>query len=99
MTRTKAVLLASFLLAAILPAPAQLQNSASPSSSNTGDQQSTVPTTVPPQALSLDQFNGSGTVDKLIPGVIKLSLPDAMDRGLKHNLGLILSQEQTGSAR
>lgn len=52
--------------------------------------------TLPP---GLDQFNGSAKVDKLVPGVIKLSVLDAIDRGLKHNLGLLLSQEQTGNAR
>jgi len=31
----------------------------------------------PPQ----ESFNGSGTVDKLVPGVVPLSLLDAIDRG------------------
>lgn len=99
MMRTKAVLLASFLLAMVLHAAAQVQNSANTSSGNPSDQQSNTPITVPFQTLSVDQFNGSGSVDKLVPGVIKLSLLEAIDRGLKHNLGLILSQEQTGNAR
>jgi outer membrane protein TolC len=38
-------------------------------------------------------------VDKLAPGVIQLPLLDAIDRGLKHNLGLLLSQQQTAEAR
>lgn len=99
MMRTKAVLLASFLLAVVLHAAAQVQNSATTTGDNTGDQQSTTPITIPFHTLSVDQFNGSGSVDKLVPGVLKLSLLEAIDRGLKHNLGLILSQEQTGSAR
>ena len=41
-------------------------------------------TALPP---ALEQFSGSGTVDKLVPGVIQLGLLDAIDRGLKHNLG------------
>ncbi len=100
MTRTKAVLLAPFIVAAVLPSPAQLQNSANPAGGMQNQQQSSStpqPLSVP--QFSLDQFNGSASVDKLVPGVIKLSLLDAIDRGLRHNLGLILSQEQTGNAR
>ena len=51
------------------------------------------------QTPSLDSFNGSGTADPLVPGVVQLSLLDAIDRGLKHNLGLLLSQQQTDMAR
>src|ERR1044071_9588034 len=51
------------------------------------------------QSPAMETFNGSGTVDKLVPGVIPLSLLDAMDRGLKHNLGLLLSQQQSEQAR
>jgi len=53
-------------------------------------------TALPP---SQESFSGSGTVDKLVPGVLPLSLLDAIDRGLKHNLGLLLSQQQTELAR
>jgi outer membrane protein TolC len=55
-----------------------------------------VNTALPP---ALDSFSGSGTVDKLVPGTIQLGLLDAIDRGLKHNLGLLLSQQQTELAR
>ena len=36
---------------------------------------------------------------KLVPGVLPLSLPDAINRGLKQNLGLLLSHADVGSAR
>ena len=36
---------------------------------------------------------------KLVPGVIPLSLQDAISRGLKQNLGLLLSHADIGSAR
>jgi outer membrane protein TolC len=36
---------------------------------------------------------------KLVPGVMPLSLQDAIDRGLKQNLGLLLSHADIGSAR
>ena len=35
----------------------------------------------------------------LVPGVLKLSLQDAMDRGLKQNLGLLLSGQDVRTAR
>ena len=42
----------------------------------------------------------SGSVPgKLVPGVLQLSLQDALDRGLKQNLGLLLSNESIRSAR
>jgi outer membrane protein TolC len=51
------------------------------------------------QVPSLDTFTGSGRVDTLVPGIIQLPLLDAIDRGLKHNLGLLLSQQQSEQAR
>ena len=36
---------------------------------------------------------------KLVPGVLPLSLQDAIDRGLKQNLGLLLSSADVRSAR
>ncbi len=109
MMRTKAVLAFVLSFAAVLPAYAQF--GATPTASSSGgttpanttsasnnDQQTTVqPLTTP--TVDLGAFGGSGAVDKLVPGVIKISLLDALDRGLKHNLGLLLSQQQTGTAR
>ncbi len=44
--------------------------------------------------------NFSGSVPtKLVPGRMPLSLQDAIDLGLKHNLGLLLSQADTRAAR
>jgi len=101
MMRTKAVLLGLCLLPALLPAVAQV-NRANPSAgsnnSNSNDQ-GTTPDTIQAQPFSLDQFNGSGRTDALVPGVIKLSVLDAIERGLKHNLGLLLSQQQAEGAR
>lgn len=100
MIRTKAVLLACFLLLALFPAAAQQGNFGTSSvSGNNGNDQTTTPETIQTQPLSVDQFNGSGSIDALVPGVIKLPLLDSIDRGLKHNLGLLLSQQQAGAAR
>jgi outer membrane protein TolC len=43
-------------------------------------------------------FSGS-VPTQLVPGVLALSLQDAIDRGLKQNLGLLLSSADVGNAR
>jgi outer membrane protein TolC len=42
---------------------------------------------------------GGSVPTKLVPGVLPLSLQDAIDRGLKQNLGLLLSNTDVHSAR
>jgi outer membrane protein TolC len=49
--------------------------------------------------ISSDSYQGSVADDKLVPGVLPLSLDDAIQRGLRHNLGLILSSQNQLSAR
>jgi outer membrane protein TolC len=44
-------------------------------------------------------FSGSVTGAKLVPGVVEISVEDAIDRGLKYNLGIILSTQSTAQAR
>ena len=46
----------------------------------------------------MSPFSGSVSA-KLVPGVMPLSLQDAIDRGLKQNLGLLLSNTETRAAR
>ncbi len=57
---------------------------------------------------SLDQLLASGTQSpfsgsvpsaKLTPGVLDLSVGDAIDRGLKYNLGIVLSGQATAQAK
>lgn len=46
------------------------------------------------------QGNYSGSVPTdVVPGVLKLTLQDAMDRGLKQNLGILLSGQDVRTAR
>ena len=47
---------------------------------------------------SQSSFSGS-VPGKLVSGVLQISLQDALDRGLKQNLGLLLSNEDIRSAR
>jgi outer membrane protein TolC len=92
--RTNSILVFLFILLVAHSSVAQLPNGGA---APTPDRQApAVNAATPP---SVDSFSGSGTVDKLVPGVIPLSLLDAIDRGLKHNLGLLLSQQQTSLAR
>ena len=91
--RKAAARVVSIILLAVLASAAQTPQAAPAYS----DRQ--LPALIPAQTPSLDTFNGSGVVDPLVPGSVKLSLLDAMDRGLKHNLGLLLSQQQTEQAR
>ncbi len=67
---------------------------ARPSSSSSSSPASSVPAA--PQSQSTFQGSVPG---KLEPGVLQLSLQDAIDRGLKTNLGLLLSDQSIGSAR
>ena len=45
-----------------------------------------------------DPFSGS-LPEKLVPGILQISLQDAINRGLKQNLGLLLSSQDIRSAR
>lgn len=93
--RTYAVRLIFILFLSAAPAVAQLPTSAPEPATSEPPSLATSVT----QSPVLDTFSGSGSVDKLVPGVVQVSLIDAMDRGLKHNLGLLLSQQQTDVAR
>ncbi|HEX5233908.1 MAG TPA: TolC family protein [Silvibacterium sp.] len=53
---------------------------------------------VQPQ-INSTSFHGSVTTEKPVAGVLPLSLGDAIARGLKHNLGLILTSQSSLSAR
>jgi outer membrane protein TolC len=94
--RTKAVLYFVFVVMMASTLPAQLPGQPA---ATTSTEQQTPPPPMAPQQLSLGVFNGSGRVDKLVPAEIPLTILDAIERGIRHNLGLLLSQEQTQAAR
>ncbi len=83
----------AFLLAGIVLCGAQtsLAQSATTSSPSTPGQSI-------PGTSGVSSFAGSVSA-KLVPGVLPLSLRDAIDRGLKQNLGLLLSNSDIRSAR
>jgi outer membrane protein TolC len=63
---------------------------------------STPPTSTPGQAIpgtSEASTFASSVPTKVVPGVMQVSVQDAIDRGLRQNLGLLLSRADTRSAR
>lgn len=54
------------------------------------------PITVITPNITGSTYQGSVSTDSVEPGVLRLSLDEAMARGLQHNLGLLLT-EQTGT--
>ena len=84
----RALLLAGVFFYGVAVSLAQTETT--PSSSTPGQ---TIPGT-----LGVSPFAGSVPA-KLVPGVVPLSLRDAIDRGLKQNLGLLLSSADIRSAR
>jgi len=91
----------SFLLmvlaAALLASPAITRAQGAPSAAAQGSGTSAPPIT-PRAPVSQASFNGSVPV-KLVPEVVQISLQDAIDRGLKQNLGILLSGDDQRAAR
>jgi outer membrane protein TolC len=82
-----------------LPASAQAVAGPVPQGSSNTDQNSSS-TLASPSAPSQNQSSYQGSVPgKLEPGVVPISLQDAINRGLKTNLGLLLSSQDVQSAR
>ena len=82
-----------FLLSGVLICGAAMslaQTESTPGSSNPGQ--------AIPGTSGVSPFAGSVPA-KLVPGVVPLSLQDAISRGLKQNLGLLLSRADIRSAR
>jgi outer membrane protein TolC len=57
------------------------------------------PILIPQPAVDSSTYQSSVSDGKVTPGVMPLSLNDAIQRGLKFNLGLILTSQNTLSAR
>ena len=81
-------LLAGILLCAPATCPAQSGTTSSPST----------PGQAIPGTGGVSPFAGS-VPEKLVPGVLPLSLQGAIDRGLRQNLGVLLSNADIRSAR
>jgi outer membrane protein TolC len=81
----------ALLLAA---APARAQAGAAGGAPSAASRSTPTPAPTPVQG----NYSGSVPTD-LVPGVLKLSLQEAMDRGLKQNLGILLSGQDVRTAR
>jgi len=75
---------------------------------STGATSLTQPTTAQPASQGIEgllgtgaqnPFRGSNPSGEPTPGVLQLSATDAIDRGLRYNLGLLLSRDQTEAVR
>jgi hypothetical protein len=88
------VILAILLCLVAVHTPAQATAGPAPAPTSTSSSGSSAPAA--PQSQS--SFQGS-VPGKLEPGVVQISMHDAIDRGLKTNLGLLLSEQDIGSAR
>lgn len=59
----------------------------------------TAPVQIPQPQIDMSTYQGSARTSQLTPGVLQLSLDDAIQRGLRYNLGLILTSQNVTSAR
>lgn len=59
----------------------------------------TAPIQIPQPAIDASTYQGSVSREKATPGVMPLSLDDAIRRGLQYNLGLILTRQNIETAR
>ena len=57
------------------------------------------PVQIPQPQIDTSTYQGSVSRDKATPGVLPLTLDDAIQRGLRFNLGLILTSQNIQSAR
>jgi outer membrane protein TolC len=97
MRRSPILLLAALLAMAAKPSWAQ-SGSGAPTPS-TGTTTSTASSSVGAEpTIPGGDFSGSVPAPA-VPGILELSLQDAIDRGLKQNLGLLLSSADVGGAR
>jgi hypothetical protein len=86
--------LAILILAGAVPAMAQSPTNAPAvpaASANT-------PMGSSPSQVSSSSYQGSVVTEKVQPGVLPLSIHDAMERGLKYNLGYVLQSQSALSA-
>ena len=76
-------------------ASASSQGMANSSAASSGSSGPSTPTV---QGQNSNSFSGS-VPSQLVPGVLQLSLQDAVSRGLRQNLGVLLSSADIGAAR
>lgn len=88
----------AFFFLGVASAGAQIAPPAGGVVTNGAPANTSQPTQPAPPAASPNSFNGS-VPSKLEPGVLNISLSEAIERGLRQNLGALLSNEDIRSAR
>jgi outer membrane protein TolC len=73
--------------------PAEAQFGAPPSTTNTG-----ISVQATPAQITSGTYQGSVAGQKVVPGILHLSLDQAIQMGLQYNLGIVLSGENTRTA-
>ncbi len=86
------------IIAISLPLAAICTRAQSGANASAQGSSSSMPAAPSGQSQPQGSFNGS-VPGKLVPGIVNVSLQDAIDRGLKQNLGALLSNEDIRSAR
>ncbi len=86
------------VLLSLVSFPASAQSGSSTASSASSNSSSNASGLSAAAAQGQNSFSGSVS-GQPVPGVLELSLQDAIDRGLKQNLGLLLSSADIGYAR
>ena len=81
------------------PARAQMTITETGSGSYSTSQPSASPTVTGAGSLNQNPFAGSVTEGKVSPEVLPLSFKDAIDRGLRNNLGILLQSDSVIAAR
>jgi outer membrane protein TolC len=97
-SRIQLGVLAVLLLPGSASVHAQGASGGSQSSGSGASSPSSGPNIPAPFSSTSQNFSGSVPA-KMVPGVLPISLQDAIDRGLKQNLGLLLSDADIGAAR
>jgi outer membrane protein TolC len=89
----------AFVAFTAVPSHAQTAPGAAPGSSSSSQSSATSSAVSAPAApQTTSNFQGS-VPGQLVPGTLPISLQDAIDRGLKTNLGLLLSNQDVRSTR
>jgi outer membrane protein TolC len=93
----------NFTLAIVLlffaGAPARAQSGASPAAPELPGMSGGMVPASATAAGAQGAYLGGVPTGKLQPGTLPLSLPDAVDRGLRYNLGLLIARDDTRAAR
>jgi outer membrane protein TolC len=97
--RIQLVVLATLFPPGVISARAQAGGGGAPRPTSAANASSGGQTSGSPAARGQQNSFAGSVPQALVPGVLQISLEDAIDRGLKQNLGLLLSSADVGAER